>query len=122
VRGQHQRTSRGAGAEQAGEPVPGRDPGGEFLPQRAGVGLGDGHRVAPSCSTAREIRLVSSPGGCTPRTNRTTTPAMTGTTIHAEGSPRRSAGLDWVNSMRVADAVRPKNATVTSTIRAPAAA
>jgi len=58
--------------------------------------------------------------------NRTATPAMTGTTIHAEGSPRLSVGRArngaGVNSMRVADAVRPKKATVTSTIRAAAAA
>ena len=63
--------------------------------------------------------------------NRTATPARTGTTIHAEGSPRRSDGLDWagrarngagVNSICVADAVRPKKATVTSTIRTAAAA
>ena len=58
--------------------------------------------------------------------NRTATPARTGTTIQAEGSPRVSGRPGsqgaGVNSIRVADAVRPKNATVTSTIRTAAAA
>jgi len=42
VRGQDQRAAAGPGREQPGEPVPGPDPGGEFVPQGAGVGLGRG--------------------------------------------------------------------------------
>ena len=54
--------------------------------------------------------------------NRTATPATTGTTIQMLGSLRSSARGAGVNSMRVAEAVRPKNATVTSTTRTAAAA
>ena len=58
--------------------------------------------------------------------NRTATPTTTGTTIQAEGSPRLTAGRarNWagVNSIRVAEPVRPKAATVTAAIRTAAAA
>ena len=58
-----------------------------------------------------------------PRMNRTATPARTGTTIQAEGSPRLMAWAGaGVNSICVAEAVSPKNATVTRTIRTAAAA
>ena len=53
VRGQDQRAALGFGGEQAGEPVPGVDPGLEFFPQRGDGRLSDRHRAAPSWATAR---------------------------------------------------------------------